>query len=474
MTEPKAKNDLLFWSLIALYAILLLAFSLTGTHASFARNLLAALVPSASLTVLAAPLAWAYHRSLALHWKILLAMACSALATELLRRLKCNPAILFPLGTLFINLLKMVIVPLVVSSIISGVASLGNPRQLGRLGGKTLLYYMSTSLVAILIGLALMNLIRPGHGLEISETARAVDPASLKKPGSVWEILIRMVPSNPVHAAVEGDMLALIFFSLALGLALTTLAAKHRDALLPVIEAGFQAMMRLTEGIIQLAPIGVFGLIAKAYWDLPFSSIMRLMVYFLTVAAGLLIHLLIVLPLLIRLLGKRSPLQHYRHIQAAMITAFSTSSSSATLPVTMECVEKNAGVSNRICSFTLPLGATVNMDGTALYECAGVLFIAQVLAFPLSLGQQAVVVLTALLASIGAAGIPSSGLVMIFIVLEAVGLQGPEVNALVGVMLAIDRPLDMLRTVVNITSDTVGALFVARTENELSEPAEDR
>ncbi|MCB1049122.1 MAG: dicarboxylate/amino acid:cation symporter [Acidobacteria bacterium] len=433
------------------------------------------MVPAAVLTIFSAPIVLSYWLKLELHWKILIAMlSAGILGVVTLNYLPFmkDLGFLYPLGTLFINLLKMVIVPLILTSIISGVASIGDPRSLGRMGIKTISYYLLTSLCAIMIGLVLMNLIHPGTGAQLAASAPAVDPDTLEKPGSVWEILIRMVPSNPVRAAVEGDMLGLIFFAIALGFAITTLSDSIKGTLVPIVDAGFQAMMRLTELIIQIAPIGVFGLILKAVSALDFGLMKSLGLYAFTIFLGLSLHLFVVLPLLIHFFGKRSPFSHFMHMKNAMVTAFSTSSSSATLPVTMECIEKNAGVSNKVSSFVLPMGATINMDGTALYECAGVLFIAQVLGVHLSLGQQMVVVVTALLASIGAAGIPSAGLVMIFIVLKAVGLEGPEVNGLVGIMLAIDRPLDMYRTVVNITSDSVGALAVARSEGELSESVE--
>ncbi|GAG48312.1 unnamed protein product, partial [marine sediment metagenome] len=224
--------------------------------------------------------------------------------------------------------------------------------------------------------------------------------------------------------------------------------------------------MKLTRTVIRLAPIGVFGLIGRAVSTMGFEVFTAVGKYMLTIGTGLSIHLLIVLPVIFFLITKRNPLDHYRAMASAMAFAFSSSSSSATLPLTMESVEKNAGVSNKVSSFVLPMGATINMDGTALYECAGVLFIAQALGVGLDFGQQVMVVITALLASIGAAGVPSAGLVMIFIVLQAVNITTPAAYALVGVMLAVDRPLDMYRTMVNITSDSIGAAVIAHSEGE--------
>jgi Na+/H+-dicarboxylate symporter len=228
----------------------------------------------------------------------------------------------------------------------------------------------------------------------------------------------------------------------------------------------FQAMMKLTHFVIRLLPIGVFGLMARAIGDMGFGVFAQVGLYMVTVAIGLTLHLLVVLPLLFWLLTRRNPLDHFRAMRGAMAAAFATSSSQATLPLTMTSVEENAGVSNKVASFVLPMGATVNMDGTALLECAGVMFIAQALGADLSIPQQFVVVITALLASIGAAAIPSAGLVMIFVVIEAVGLSGPAAFALVGLMLSVDRPLDMYRTVVNITSDSIGAAVIAHSEGE--------
>ena len=370
----------------------------------------------------------------------------------------------------------MVIVPLIMSSIIVGVAGIGNPASLGRIGIKTLGYYFMTSLFAILIGLTMSNLIQPGVGADIPLDIVSDQFENLKTPGSLGEVVIRMIPINPVSAAANGDMLGIIFFSLIFGIALTMIQKKYRDILLPIADAFFGAMMKITELVIQLLPFGVFGLILNTLNNLDASGswgyITNIMWYMLTIAGGLLIHMLVVLPILLKVFAKKSFSDHFRHMANAMLTAFSTSSSSATLPVTIECVEKNAKVSNRISSFVIPMGATVNMDGTALYECAGVLFIAQVLGVDLSFGYQMVVVMTALLASIGAAGIPSAGLVMIFIVLDAVGLKGDSVNAIVLTMLAVDRPLDMMRTMVNVFSDSVGAVTIAASENEIGDFSE--
>ncbi len=398
-----------------------------------------------------------------LHWQIFTAMALGAAAgaiggSEFADRVSW-------MGALFVRLLRMVIVPLVLTSVVSGVASIGGGRDVGRMFGKTFAYYIVTSLLAILVGLVFANAIRPGVGAELGGVGGGVLPA-IETPTSIVDMLLRMVPTNPLAAAASGDILGLIVFSILLGLALGRLPDDARSRLLGVFEAGFQAMMVLTSGIIRLAPFGVFGLITSAVGSTGLEAFRALGWYALTVTGGLATHLLLVLPLLLILLGRIRPWVHFRNMAEPLAMAFSTSSSAATLPVTMRAVEQKVGVSNRISSFVLPMGATINMDGTALYECAGVLFIAQALGIELSFAKQMLVVLTALLASIGTAAIPSAGLVMIFIVLEAVELRGPQVDLIVGAMLAIDRPLDMARTAVNVFSDSCGAAIIARSEGE--------
>ncbi len=369
------------------------------------------------------------------------------------------------MGTIFIRLLKMVIVPLIFTSIVSGVASVGGGKSLGRLGLKTFLYYIATSMVAVVTGLLLVNFLKPGVGADLGGAVHSELP-SLSTPGSLGEIFLRMIPENPVAAMAHGDMLAIIFFAILCGVALIQLKEAQRTLLRSFVDAAFELMMAITSGIIRLAPLGVLGLITTAVAASGMGAFATLGKYMLTITAGLLIHLLVTLPLLLRFVGGMNPIVHYRNMAEALLTAFSTSSSSATLPVTLRCVEEKAGVSNRVSSFVLPMGATINMDGTALYECVGVIFISQVMGFHLGLQAQWVVVVTALLASIGAAGIPSAGLVMIFIITEAIHLQGPQVGVIVGAMLAIDRPLDMLRTMVNVTSDSCGAAIIARSEGE--------
>ena len=415
--------------------------------------------PEAPPEAAAAAPAW-YRR---LHWQVALAMVLGTLAG--LAGGEPLAAELGWIGQLFIKLLKMVIVPLVFASIISGVASVGGV-GLGRLFGKTLGYYLVTSFLAVLTGLVLVNLVRPGAGADLggAETRPLPDLTVVTSP---VDLLLDIVPVNIVAAASEAKMLSIILFAILVGLSIAGLPPRHRDPLTGLAASAFQAMMRLTAGIIRwVAPIGVFSLILTLVGTTGLGSFKALGLYALVLCLGLTFHLFVVLPLVLRLLGGIDPRIHFRNMVEPMCMAFSTSSSGATLPVTIDAVRNKVGVSNRVTSFVLPMGATVNMDGTALYECAGVLFIAQVMGVAMGLEQQALIVVTALLASIGAAAVPSAGLVMIFIVLEAVNLTGPQVALIVGAMLAIDRPLDMYRTVVNVFSDSCGAAVIARSEGE--------
>lgn len=401
-----------------------------------------------------------YHR---LHWQIFIGMFLGLVA-GLIGGTSVADNVGW-LGTLFVRLLKMVIVPLVFTSIITGVASIGDGGALGRLFGKTFGYYVLSSAIAVLIGLAMVNLFHPGVGAEIGPAHTGALP-EIQTPSSISQLFLDMVPVNVVDAAAKPDMLAIIVFCILFGLTITRLPERHRETLTRFFESAFEAMMTLTGGIIRLAPIGVFALIARVAGTSGLEAFRALGWYMLAIASGLAVHMFVALPLLLILLGRIHPRIHFRNVLEPLTMAFSTASSAATLPVTLRAMEEKVGVSNRISSFVLPMGATVNMDGTALYECGGVLFIAQVLGVDLSLGQQMMVVLTALLASIGAAAVPSAGLVIIFLVLEAVNLRGPGVDAIVGAMLAIDRPLDMLRTATNVFSDSCGAAIIARSEGE--------
>jgi Na+/H+-dicarboxylate symporter len=412
---------------------------------------------------------------LKLHWQILIALALAILvglvvgADASLLGMSIDDALDF-VGQLFLNALKMLIVPLIVSSIIIGVAGIGDSENLGRLGGKTIGYYAMTSTLAIVVGLMMVNIIQPGvvegspqevFGLS-QDTAELQAELADKGAGDIVAIFLRMIPTNVVQAASEGQMLGLIFFSLLYGFFLTRIPNQYAEAQYNFWNGMFEIMMRITDLVMRFAPIGVFALVASTVAQTGLAAFVPLAAFFFTVVAALAIHFLVTLPLLLKLLGGVSPVRHYRAVSPALLTAFSTASSSATLPVTMECVEKNAGVSNKTTSFVLPLGATVNMDGTALYECVAVMFIAQAYGIEMSLVTQFTVVLLALLTSIGVAGIPAASLVAISIILSAVGLPLEGI----GLILAVDRILDMMRTAVNVTSDSAGAVIIAKSEGE--------
>lgn len=412
---------------------------------------------------------------LKLHWQILLGLVLGVLLGFLTGEAGSLFGVRFFavytfVGALFLNALKMLVVPLIVSSIVIGIAGIGQSDALGRLGLKTLGYYVLTSFLAVVVGLSVVNLIQPGvvdgnaaevFGLQADSGALAARFAD-KDTSDIVEIFLRMIPTNVIEAASAGQMLGLIFFSLLYGFFMTRIDAPYRDAQFHFFNGLFQIMIQITNLVMKFAPIGVFALVAKTVASTGLDAFIPMAKFFVTVVLALGIHFFVTLPLLLRFLGRVSPSRHYRAVSTAQLTAFSTASSSATLPITMECVEKNAGVSNRTSSFVLPLGATVNMDGTALYECVVVLFIAQAYGIEMGLATQLVVVLLALTTSIGVAGIPAASLVAIAIILSAVGLPLEGI----GLVLAVDRLLDMMRTTVNITSDSCGAVIIAKSEGE--------
>jgi proton glutamate symport protein len=374
------------------------------------------------------------------------------------------------IGDVFLRLLSMVIAPLVLTSLVSGIAGAGKLEGLARLSGWTIGYYLTTSMLAIGIGLVLVNAIGPGVGadlLALKEIAgeQPVRPEILVQGGglgaTLYAQLLALIPSNPFAALADPanrSTLAIIFFAILLGIAIVKSGSPHGDRLAEIFESGFEVMMRLTMMVIALAPIGVAGFMLHATAGHGFEVFSALGLYMLTVLIGLLIHALIVLPLLLRLVAARNPLAHAKAMAPALLTAFSTASSGGTLPLTLDCAERRAGLPRRVTSFTLPLGATINMDGTALYEVVAVMFIAQAYGADLTVADQCIVAFTALLASIGAAAVPHAGTVMMVIVLNAVGLPLEGV----GLILAVDRVLDMCRTSVNLWSDAVGAAVVTR------------
>ena len=367
------------------------------------------------------------------------------------------------MGIIFLKALKMLIIPLILTSIISGIANIGTAENLGRLGLKTILYYLMTTTAAIITGLIFVNLIKPGEGIDKGFVDASDIPKVTKH--SFSDTLINIIPENIFTAIVENQMLSIIFFAILFGFFITKVNSRSRMFLTDLFNSGFEVMMKITLFVIKFTPFGVFGLIAKTVAEqagklADFTEVLGL--YTLTVIAALAVHAFIVLPLFLKFIGKVNPFAHLKAMQAALLTAFSTSSSGATLSLTMESVENNSGVSNKISGFTLPLGATVNMDGTALYEAVAALFIAQAYGFDMTIGEQVVIVVTALLASVGAAAVPMAGLVMITVILTAVDLP----LAGIALILPVDRILDMFRTSVNVWSDSCGAVIIAKSEGE--------
>ena len=422
-------------------------------------------------------------RKLALHWQILISIVLAGIVGMIVFTMRgdsgVEPSILgiqfvtiFQyIGELFLNALRMIIVPLITSSIIIGVAGIGSGGNLGALGGKTLLFYASTTLAAILVGLFVINAVQPGIvngepakellALEAS-TEQVAETVGDSDASDVAEIFLRMVPPNIVQAAADGQMLGLIFFAILFGYFMTRLDHEYSEPQFKFWDSVFHVMMKMTEWIMKFAPIGVFGLVAGVIAQTGLGAARPLAVFAFSVIAALAIHAFVTMTLLLRTLGGVNPLKTLAGASQAMLTAFSTASSSATLPVTFKSVEDNIGVSNKVSSFVLPLGATVNMNGTALYECAAALFIAQAYGLDLTFGVQFTIVVIALMTSIGVAGVPSASLVAIAIILGAIGLP---VEA-IGILMVFDRILDMCRTAINIWGDCVCATIVARLEGE--------
>ncbi len=401
--------------------------------------------------------------SLALHWQILIMLVLGGLFGYFFPHLTRYTNWM---GDIFLRGLNMVIVPLIFCSVATGVANVGSAENLGRLGLKTMGYYVLSTLLAIITGFLLVQLIKPGIGADLGLQVPIEDISTGKD--SFGRTLINIVPTNIIKAMAEAHMLSIIFFAILSGFFITRVGEKSRTALMDVLNAILDVIMKITLFVIRFTPLGVFSILAKVIsqqiniGNNVGEIISSMGLYIVTVLLALFIQGLVTLPLLVKVLGRASPMKHFRNMSTVLLTAFSTSSSNATLPLTMETVETKNGVSNKIASFTLPLGATINMNGTALYECVAVMFIAQAYGIELTIAQQLIVVFTALLAAIGSAGIPMAGLVMMAVVLNAVGLPLEGI----GLILAVDRILDMFRTVINVYGDTCGAVIIAKSEGE--------
>lgn len=374
------------------------------------------------------------------------------------------------LGGLFLRLLRMVAVPLIVTSLVTGVTGLGHAGRLGKMFGRTLAYYMCTSLIAIVIGVTMVNVVRPGLTGDEVEKVEAVQTADKSLGELLFEQLETMIPSNPIAALADANFLSIISFSLAFSVFAVIVGGRTLQIIRDFFDAAFDVMMAMTMAIIRLAPLGVVFLMMYVTATQGPAVFKSLAWYMITVLMALAFHALIVLPAILHFIAKKNPWHFAQAMSPALLTAFSSASSNGTLPLTMACVEKRAGVSNRVSSFVLPLGATINMDGTALYEAVAVLFISQLYhGAILPLDQQILVAITALLASVGAAGIPHAGLVMMVIILQAVNLP----VEMQGIILAVDRVLDMCRTSVNVWSDSCGCAVIAQLESHSGVPVKD-
>ena len=381
-----------------------------------------------------------------------------------------------PAGQMWLRALIMVVIPLVFSRLSLGVAGLGDLHKLGRVGLKTLLFFLLVTTLAAVLGLTLVNLVRPGVGLSAEARERLLETyhqdsglskETLQRGQFGIQTLVNVVPRNPLAAAAQGDMLGVIFFSLAFGIALALLPSDRTKALVEVLRGLGDVMIVIIDLVMKLAPYGVFALLFTVTARFGLDLLVRLGWYILTVIAGLALFEFGVYPALIKVFTGWSPWNFFRRAWTAILTAFSTSSSNATLPTTLEVCEDSLGLPREICGFVIPLGATLCMNGTALFEGVTVLFIAQVFGIHLTLASQVVVMVTAILMAVGAAGVPSGAIQVLILVLEAVGVPGEGIAMVVGV----DRVLDMCRTVVNVTGDMVAATFVARAEGKLAPPA---
>lgn len=386
-----------------------------------------------------------------------------------------------PFGTIFVNGLKLIAMPLIFASLIVGVANLGDVSKLSRIGTKTIALYLSTTLLATTLGLIIVNIIQPGKIITDStrseimlmfenDASRSTHAAEDFKQKGPFQPLVDIVPDNLFKAASENsNMLQIVFFSILFGVALLQIKSDKKNVVIGFFEGLNDVVLRIIDFIMMTAPYGVFALICTLVVEVAGNNpskalevLSALLLYAITVLLGLAIIVLVVYPSFLRVFTKLPYKQFYKGIRDAQLLAFSTSSSSATLPVTMECVEKKLGVSNKVSSFVLPLGATINMDGTSLYQSVAAVFIAQAMGLELSTWSQVAIVLTAVLASIGSAGVPGAGMVMLVIVLEAAGIPAAGLALIV----APDRPLDMCRTVVNITGDCMVATVIATSEGE--------
>jgi proton glutamate symport protein len=422
-------------------------------------------------------------KKLAMHWKILIGMVLGLLFGLLMKNLEQNGLVIDwvkPFGTIFINLLKMIAVPLIVVSLIVGLADLKDISKLSKLGSRTVLFYLCSTVVAVSIGLVFANVIKPGKYINeesrqslienfSTDASQKIELAVKAKNSGPLQPLIDIVPDNFFKALSDnGSMLQVILFVILIGIGLILIEEKKSKPVIEFFKGMNEVIMKIIDIIMLFSPYGVFALMAALMVEIPdFSTLGALGIYGLTVLLGLFTMAFVFYPTLLMIFAKINPIKFFKAIAPAQLLAFSTSSSAATLPITMECVTENLGVDEEVSSFVLPLGATVNMDGTSLYQAVAAIFIAQaMLPEALDLQTQLMIVVTATLASIGSAAVPSAGMVMLVIVLGQAGI--PEAG--LALIFAIDRPLDMCRTVVNVTSDSTIATIVAKSVGKLKTP----
>ncbi len=388
-----------------------------------------------------------------------------------IKKVETIATLIRPIGTIFLRLLMFIAIPLVVASLIVGAASLGDIRKVARLGGKTIGLYLITTSVAITIGLSLVNMIRPGERLPSDSRERLMaeyqeDISTRIEEEIEFDLIdtfVQIVPTNPIGALANAEMLQIVFFAVVIGLTLSLVSKEKAQPVISFFDGISETMIKVVDLIMLTAPLGVFALISATVGEFGFEILQTLVWYAITVIAALLLHLFGTLSVLVRFLARMNPLKFFRGLRDPMLIAFTSSSSGATLPVNMEATEKNLGVPKQVTSFVLPLGATINMDGTSLYQAVAAVFIAEVYGFDLTLGQQLTILLTAVLASIGTAPVPGVGIIMLIIVLRSVHV--PEEG--IALILGVDRILDMSRTVVNISGDAAVASIVARSEGVL-------
>lgn len=431
-------------------------------------------------------------KKIALHWQIIIGLILGVLfgivaATNQWGQFTADW--IAPFGTIFVNLLKLIAVPLIMASLITGVASLADISKLSRMGGKTIAIYLMTTVVAICIGLILVNTLKPGDSLPddvVASLQSSYQQQVEQREGVVQLVrergplqpIVDIVPENIIGAAGNNrNMLQVVFFALLVGVALIMVQNERTRVVLSFFQGLNDVVIKIVDIIMLMAPIGVFALIAGTITSIAgddLASVLQLLralgFYVLVVLVGLLLHVFIVYGGMIRFLSSMKLRDFFRGISPAQLLAFSTSSSAAALPVTMECAEENLGIKKEVASFVLPLGATINLDGTAMYQSIAAVFIAQALGMELDFVAQLTIVLTALLASIGAAPVPGAGVIMLVIILEAIGVPSEGIALILGV----DRILDMLRTTANVTGDATVALLINATEVEAEAEAEAR